>query len=77
MRLERARSDMAKGWYVGPWNSELAVSIGYANEGVNEPHTFLPSPPDYFHFVVHLPGMEGEQARTEKHPVPPARLGLE
>lgn len=24
----------AKGWFVGPWNSEVPVPIGYANEGV-------------------------------------------
>lgn len=27
-----------KGWFAGPWNSELEVSIGYANEGINELH---------------------------------------
>jgi quercetin dioxygenase-like cupin family protein len=28
----------AKGWFVGPWNSSIPVAVGYANEGVNEPH---------------------------------------
>src|SRR5687768_6698528 len=37
MRVERGSSE-AKGWYVGPWNSGLAISIGYANEGIDEPH---------------------------------------
>lgn len=27
-----------KGWFAGPWNSDLEVSIGYANEGINELH---------------------------------------
>jgi mannose-6-phosphate isomerase-like protein (cupin superfamily) len=27
-----------KGWFVGPWNSDLAVSVGFANAGVDEPH---------------------------------------
>ena len=38
MRIERANPDIAKGWYLGPWNAELTVSVGYANEGVDEPH---------------------------------------
>ena len=38
MRIERANPAVAKGWFIGPWNSNLAVSIGYANEGVDEPH---------------------------------------
>ena len=38
MRLERANLTTPKGWYAGPWDSSLTVSIGYANEGVNEPH---------------------------------------
>ena len=38
MRIERANPSADKGWYVGPWNSDLTVSVGYANEGINEPH---------------------------------------
>lgn len=30
--------EAAKGWFVGPWNSKVPVAVGYANEGVNEPH---------------------------------------
>jgi quercetin dioxygenase-like cupin family protein len=107
MRIERVNTSVAKGWYVGPWNSDLPVSVGYANEGVNEPHvhtliteiylvargtsimwvegehialeagdmivvepgeghTFLSNSADYFHFVVHVPGLAGEEARSEK-----------
>ena len=29
---------LPKGWYVGPWNSDVPVAIGYANVGVNEFH---------------------------------------
>lgn len=29
---------MAKGWFVGPWNSAVPVPVGYANEGIDEPH---------------------------------------
>src|SRR5262245_23185873 len=100
MRLERAQSSVDKGWYAGPWNSPLQISLGYANIGIDEPHvhtqiteiylvargtstlrveretltqsagdlivvepgeahTFLESSPDYFHFVIHTPGLAG------------------
>jgi mannose-6-phosphate isomerase-like protein (cupin superfamily) len=106
-----------KGWYAGPWNSDLPISIGYANAGIDEPHlhrriteiylittgssvirvegetitlstgdmlivepgeahTFLSSSSDYFHFVIHIPGISGEEARSEKTRVSRARLGL-
>lgn len=29
---------LAKGWFLGPWNSAVPIAVGYANEGVNEPH---------------------------------------
>ena len=38
MRIERADPSVSKGWYAGPWNSDLTVSVGYANAGVDEPH---------------------------------------
>lgn len=117
MRIEKADPNIAKGWYLGPWNAELDISIGYANDGVDEPHlhqriteiyliargtvemrveretihlsagkviviepgqahTFLSSSPDYFHFVLHVPGLEGEAARRDKEVVPRSRLGL-
>jgi mannose-6-phosphate isomerase-like protein (cupin superfamily) len=106
-----------KGWLVGPWDSGLAISLGYATEGVDEPHlhitvteiylvargssslrvegetieltvgdavivepgkahTFLSSSDDYLHFVVHSPGLAGDDARREKQLVPRSRLGL-
>ena len=115
MRVQKADPSAAKGWYVGPWNSGLSVSVGYANEGIDEPHvhqriteiylvargtaemrveqetvtlkagdvivvepgeahTFLASSPDYFHFVVHVPGLTGGEARAEKSAVPRSRL---
>jgi mannose-6-phosphate isomerase-like protein (cupin superfamily) len=118
MRIERADPTEPKGWYFGPWNSDLAVSVGYANEGINEPHlhtriteiymvargtsvlrvegetitlyagdviavepgeahTFLSSTPDYFHFVIHTPGLAGEEARQEKRQVIGSQLGWE
>ncbi|MFN8488234.1 MAG: AraC family ligand binding domain-containing protein [Caldilineaceae bacterium] len=117
MRIERADSAANKGWYAGPWNSALPISVGYANVGIDEPHvhtqiteiylvargtsnirveqetmtlsagdmlvlepgeahTFLESSPDYFHFVIHTPGLAGESARTEKSAVTRAQLGL-
>lgn len=117
MRIERANASVDKGWYAGPWNSALSISVGYANVGINEPHlhthiaeiylvargqsmirvehetitllagdmlivepgeahTFLESSSDYFHFVIHTPGLAGEEARAEKSPVTRGRLGL-
>ena len=38
MRVERADPSIDKGWCAGPWNSDLTVSVGYANAGVDEPH---------------------------------------
>jgi quercetin dioxygenase-like cupin family protein len=37
VRLERITGE-TKGWLAGPWDSDLAVSVGFANEGVDEPH---------------------------------------
>jgi mannose-6-phosphate isomerase-like protein (cupin superfamily) len=117
MRVERADPTVGKGWCFGPWNADLAVSVGYANEGIDEPHvhqritevymvargssemrveqktvalnagdtiviepgeahTFLSSSSEYLHFVIHTPGLTGEEARDEKMPVPRSRLGL-
>jgi len=117
MLIERADASMDKGWYAGPWNSTLGISVGYANGGVDEPHlhnqiaeiylvsrgtsmvqveqetvalaagdmlvvepgeahTFLESSSDYFHFVIHVPGLAGRTARAEKTSVSRARLGL-
>ena len=117
MRIERANYSNEKGWYLGLWNSNLPISIGYANAGIDQPHlhtqiteiylvargtsiirveyetitlsagdivvvesgeahTFLESSPDYFHFVIHTPGLEGEKARTEKTLLTRERLGL-
>lgn len=117
MRIERANRLQDKGWYAGPWNSSLSISVGYAYIGIDEPHvhtqiseiylvargtsllrveqetvalsagdmivvepgeahTFLESSPDYFHFVIHTPGLTGEMVRTEKSVVSRERLGL-
>jgi mannose-6-phosphate isomerase-like protein (cupin superfamily) len=37
LRRERITGN-AKGWFAGPWDSGLAISLGFANEGVDEPH---------------------------------------
>ncbi len=116
MRQERATGHR-KGWLAGPWDSDLTVSIGFAREGIDEPHlhaqltetylvargtaslrvesetlelregdvvivepgeahTFLSSSRDYFHFVVHVPGLSRQEALDEKQPVDRSRLGL-
>jgi mannose-6-phosphate isomerase-like protein (cupin superfamily) len=107
MRLHHADTQAAKGWFEGPWNSGLALAVGYANQGINEPHyhqriseiylvargqsvlrieqhelalragdvvvvepgevhTFLSSTPDYFHFVIHTPGLSAQEAAADK-----------
>ena len=38
MRIERDDRAAAKGRYAGPWNADLAVAVGYANEGIDDPH---------------------------------------
>jgi len=38
MRIEQADTERAKGWYLGPWDEDLDLSVGYANQGVDEPH---------------------------------------
>jgi mannose-6-phosphate isomerase-like protein (cupin superfamily) len=117
VHLEKASSDVAKGWCVGPWNASLAISIGFANEGIDDPHyhqrmteiymvargdvdiriedetirlsqndvlviepgeahTFLTATPDYFHFVVHTPALQGDDAKEDKVRVKRTRLGL-
>ena len=38
MRIERGGLTHPKGWYADPWNSELTISVGYANSGIDEPH---------------------------------------
>jgi uncharacterized protein YjlB len=54
---------------------ELAAGDVVAVEP-GEAHTFLRSSPDYFHFVVHTPGVAGEAARAERQMVERSRLGL-
>jgi mannose-6-phosphate isomerase-like protein (cupin superfamily) len=112
MRVERANASAAKGWYAGRWNSDLDFSIGYANQGVDEPHvhariteiylvargtaqivveretislgpgdvlilqpgeahTFLSSSPDYFHFVLHAPGISGDKTAVTRERLGP------
>ena len=107
MRLLRLDPAIDKGWYAGPWNSGLPISIGYANTGIDLPHlhrqiteiyliargtaqmnvanqtltvsagdmiliqpgeahTFMSSSPDYLHFVLHVPGLSEEAARSDK-----------
>ena len=117
MRLEHANLLDDKGWYAGPWDYNLPISVGFANKGIDQPHvhsqiteiylvargtaeirveqqtitlsagdmivvdpgeahTFLSSSPDYYHFVIHTPGLTGEEARSEKSSVPRSRLGM-
>ena len=28
----------SKGWFLGPWNSNVPISVGYATQGIGEKH---------------------------------------
>jgi mannose-6-phosphate isomerase-like protein (cupin superfamily) len=38
MRVVHADPSVDKGWYAGAWHSDLLISAGYANPGIDEPH---------------------------------------
>lgn len=63
MRIERADPAAAKGWYAGPWNAELAVAVGYANEGIDDPHLHRRTTEMY------LVARGWSEARVEREPV--------
>jgi mannose-6-phosphate isomerase-like protein (cupin superfamily) len=35
MTLDRKKP---KGWFLGPWNSNVPIPVGYANQGIDEKH---------------------------------------
>src|SRR6266508_921201 len=37
MRFDRTGAQ-ATGWCYGPWNTDLRISVGYSNGGVDQPH---------------------------------------
>lgn len=41
MRIKRADPTTDKAWWSGPWNSDLTISVGYANKGLDDPHVHL------------------------------------
>lgn len=56
----------AKGWFAGPWNSDIATPIGYANKGIDDRHfhremfeVYLSE--DYLHFVIHTPFVKDDK----------------
>ena len=36
--IHHSADRQAKGWFFGPWNSLVPVSVGYANEGIDLLH---------------------------------------
>lgn len=36
--IHMTADDQPKGWYFGPWNSDVPIPIGYANKGLNLTH---------------------------------------
>jgi mannose-6-phosphate isomerase-like protein (cupin superfamily) len=64
MRVETAPKARAKGWLCGPWDSDLGISVGYANEGVDEPHVHRQMTEVYF-FARGTATMRVEQETVE------------
>src|SRR2546426_752461 len=38
MQHLRADPTDKKGWWIGSWNSDLAIALGYAHQGIDDPH---------------------------------------
>ena len=36
--MRKLVSGQGKGWFTGPWDSDIPVAVGFANHGVDEPH---------------------------------------
>ena len=117
MRIEKADPQKMKGWFLGPWNSGLDIAVGYANQGIDEPHihhriteiyliargeaqiringqtitiregdmllvepgeahTFLSNSPDYYHLVIHTPGLNEAEVGEERELIDRSELGF-
>ena len=59
MKILQANVNEEKGWYLGRWNSDLPISIGYANRGVDEPHRNARIT------EIYLVGMGGSRVRVD------------
>ncbi len=38
MKLYQPDDRLAKGWFAGPWDSDLEIAVGYASTTVDQPH---------------------------------------
>ena len=38
MKLYHTDTTQTKGWYTGPWDSNLPIALGFANQAIDEPH---------------------------------------
>ena len=38
MKLYHTDITQTKGWYTGPWDSNLPIALGFANQAIDEPH---------------------------------------
>lgn len=36
--IHLSADDQPKGWHFGPWNSNVSIPVGYANEGIDLTH---------------------------------------
>ena len=63
MRVKRVNPAERKGWYAGPWNSDLTIAVGYANQGIDAPHLHRRIT------EVYLVARGWSEARVEREPV--------
>jgi mannose-6-phosphate isomerase-like protein (cupin superfamily) len=63
MNIRHFDPQLDKGWYTGPWDSNLDISIGYANTGVDEPHLHQQIT------EIYLVASGESELRVEKHTV--------
>ena len=38
MKIMHLDKKQPKGWFTGPWDSNLPIAIGFANQAIDEPH---------------------------------------
>jgi mannose-6-phosphate isomerase-like protein (cupin superfamily) len=39
VKIGSSNDATGKGWFAGPWNSAISVAVGFADLGVDDPHT--------------------------------------
>lgn len=63
MYIQKTDLTHPKGWWFGPWNSDLPVAVGYANIGLDEPHVHQAT------FEIYLVARDTSSIRIEEETV--------